>query len=320
MERLSRLCALVLAVLALTAGQTLADVKVREKTQVKFEGFLGTMMKMFGGKAASEGIVSNDAVKGSRKATLGEETGRIVDLTEEKIYDLDMRKKTYTVMTFEEMRRRLREAQERAAKSSPKDEQAQKPAGSEPELEFDVQSKETGQTRTIAGYNAREIITTITVRQKGKTLEDGGGFVINADSWIGPEIPALKELMDFELRYWKAIAPETTGISAEQMAAAAALYPMIKPAMERLSREQVNMKGTPLAGTMTFESVASKEQATQQSESNSGGGLSGMLARKMMKKDNKPRATILTMNSEKLEIANAVTPADLEIPAGFKQK
>jgi hypothetical protein len=308
---------LVLSVLA--AGPAHADVKTREKGQVKFEGMLGTMMRMFGGKAAAEGVVSQNAVKGNRKATFNELTGRIVDLGEEKIYDLDMKKKTYEVTTFEELRRRIREARERAAKDAPKEEgrePTQQPA-KEYELDFDM--KETGQKKSIAGYDAREVVMTITVREKGKTLEESGGLVLTADSWLGPEIPAMKELAEFEMRYWKAIAPETAGMSAEQMAAVAALYPMVKPAIERLSKENVNMQGTPLATTMTFEGVKSKDQAAQQSQ-NSGGGISGMLSRKLMKKDDKPRATIFTVNSETLEIATSVAPADIDIPAGFKQK
>jgi hypothetical protein len=45
-----------------------------------------------------------------------------------------------------------------------------------------------------------------------------------------------------------------------------------------------------------------------------------MLARKMAKKDDKPRATIFTMNSETLEIATTVGGSDVDIPAGFKLK
>ena len=107
-----------LLTLTLSAAPALADVKTRDKGQVKFEGMLGTMMRMFGGKALAEGIVSTNAVKGNRKATLNDMTGRIVDLDEEKVYDLDMKKKTYTVTTFEQLRQKLREAQERAAKEA----------------------------------------------------------------------------------------------------------------------------------------------------------------------------------------------------------
>jgi hypothetical protein len=40
----------------------------------------------------------------------------------------------------------------------------------------------------------------------------------------------------------------------------------------------------------------------------------------MMKRDDKPRATIFTANTETLEVATTVAPADVQIPAGFKEK
>ena len=96
------------------AGQAQAEVKTREKSQVKLEGMLGRMAGMFGGKAVKEGVISSTAVKGNRKATMNDMRGQIVDLSEEKVYDLDMQKKTYEVTTFDEIRRRMREAQEKA--------------------------------------------------------------------------------------------------------------------------------------------------------------------------------------------------------------
>jgi hypothetical protein len=40
----------------------------------------------------------------------------------------------------------------------------------------------------------------------------------------------------------------------------------------------------------------------------------------MMKKDDRPRATIFTISSETLEVATSVGASDLDIPAGFKLK
>ena len=82
----------------------------------------------------------------------------------------------------------------------------------------------------------------------------------------------MKELAEFELRYWKAIAPEAPGMSPEQMAAVVAMYPLVKQAMDRLNREQVNMKGTPLLTVTTFDAVKSPDQTAKESESSSGGG------------------------------------------------
>lgn len=323
MKRLVIACALVLPLVALAAGPARADVKTREKSQIKFEGMLGRMVGMFGGKAAKEGIESATAVKGNRKATMNDTTGHIVDLSEEKIYDVDMTKKTYAVMTFDQMRQRMREARERAEKDARKEQGKEEKAGQpQKEFEVDFDVKETGQKKSLAGYDTREVVMTITVREKGKTLEDGGGVVMTADLWMGPNIPAMKEVAEFELRYLKQLQPDAPGMSAEQMAAVMAMYPMVKQAMERLQKEGTKLSGTPLATTTTFESVKSKAQMSAPPES-SGGGLGGMLARKMMKTDAgdaKARSVIFTMNHEVLEVTTSVAAADLEIPAGFKEK
>ena len=327
MKRLLISCAIALPLLAL-AGPARAEVKTREKTQIKIEGMIGRMMNMFGGKAAKEGIVSTVAVKGNRKATVNDSTGQIIDLSEEKIYDLDMKKKSYEVTTFEELRQRMREAREKAQKSAEKEPGREPEKSGEPQKEFEVDFdvKETGQKKTLAGYDTREVIMTVTVREKGKTLEDGGGFVMTADSWLGPQIAALNEVGEFDRRYFKQLqGPEAMGMSAEQMAMVVAMYPMMKQASERLAKEGDKLKGTPLATTTTFEAVRSKAQMAEAAEGNKssgGGGLGGMLARKMAKKDGeeKPRATIFTAISETQEVATSVAPADIDLPAGFKEK
>jgi hypothetical protein len=190
--------------------------------------------------------------------------------------------------------------------------------------------KETGQKKQLAGYDTREVVVTITVREKGKTLEEAGGVVMTTDSWMGPQIAALKELTDFDMKYWKQLqGSEVAGISAEQMAAAMAMYPMMKPAMDRMQKEAPKLQGTPLASTMTFEGVPSKEAAAQQQTSSespkSVGGLGGLIARKMAKKDDSAaaaggHAAIFTAEHEVQEIQTSVAADDVGIPAGFKQK
>ena len=321
--------ALVVALGAcLTLGPSIhADVKTQEKGLVKFEGMLGRMMNMFGGKAAKEGIVTNVAVKGNRKASLSDNGGQIIDLDEEKVYDLDTRKKTYKVTTFEEIRRQIREAQEKAAKEAKeqggKEEEQPAERGKEMDVDFDV--KETGQKKDIAGYSTREVIATITVREKGKTLEQSGGLVLTSDMWLAPKIAAMKEIQDFEIRYAKAIdVTGAAGASAEQLAAALAMYPGLQKALARMQAEGTKMDGTPLETVLTVEGVKSPEQmaAAKSDDSGGGGGLSGMLARKVMKKKEpaSPRATIMTTTHQVLSIGTSVNPNDLQVPADFKLK
>ncbi|MEO6235560.1 MAG: hypothetical protein ABIQ52_01090 [Vicinamibacterales bacterium] len=329
MKRLARMAMVALPLMTLAAAPAYAEVKTRDKTQVKFEGMLGRMFNLFGGKGAKEGVEGRTAVKGNRKATLSDSGGTIVDLTEEKLYELDAKKKQYTVTTFEELRRRMREAQEKAKQQAEKDkgEPAQKEDPQKPtkEYEVDFDVKETGQKKQLAGYDAHNTIVTITVREKGQTLDEAGGIVMTNDLWLGPSIPQLKELYEFDIKYAKQLqGPGAAAMSAEQMAAMVAMFPLISKATERMQKDAGKLAGTPLETTTTFESVRSKDQLTQAQESSSkssGGGISGMLAKKIMKQEPpKARSTIVTSHHEVLEVATAVAATDLAIPADYKEK
>ena len=110
---------------------------------------------------------------------MNDTTGRIVDLDEQKVYDLDIKKKNYTVTTFEQLGRSFAEAQEQAAKEA-KDAQVER--GSPPAMTSSSSSISTsrkpGRPCAIAGHDARQVIMTVTVREKGKTLEESGGVAI----------------------------------------------------------------------------------------------------------------------------------------------
>ncbi|MBA2260104.1 MAG: hypothetical protein H0W18_14515, partial [Acidobacteria bacterium] len=233
---------LALSIAALFSVSISADVKTRERSLIKLEGMLGRVVGMFGGKAAKDGIVSSAAVKGNRKATMSDTTGQIIDLGEEKVYELDMKKKEYQVTTFDELRRRMREAQDRAQKDAQRQQEQEKPEkpSEQPQKEVDVDFdvKETGQRKQVAGHDARQVIMTVIVREKGKTLDESGGLVMTADSWHGPEIAALKELSDFDMRYYTKLYGTTAmGLAVEQMAMVTAMYPGLKAASERLKLE-----------------------------------------------------------------------------------
>jgi len=330
--------AVLTAGLVLTTVVVRADVRTDEKSHVEFAGTLGRMVNMFGGKAAREGITSTVAVKGDRKATLNEATGQIIDLAEEKIYELDMKKKTVRVTTFAELRRRIEDAQKKAAEDAKKEQPADaKPQPTdEKQMEIDFDVKNTGQKKTINGFDTHEVVMTITVREKGKTLEQGGGLVLTSDMWMAPKIAAMKEIADFDRRYFeKLYGPTIVGASAEQMAAAVALYPMLKPAIGRMSTEGAKLDGTPIQSTTTVDSVKSADQVAQDQKQQSDddkksaqggiGGIAGRFASRMAAKKmgaddaGKARATFMTMTNEVLKVTTDVGATDVAVPAGFKQ-
>ncbi len=336
--------ALVLTV-ALATTPAYAEVKKEERNHVSFAGVLGRMVNLFGGKSAREGVVSTVAVSGDRKMTTsGDNTAQIIDLSEEKIYDLDVRRKTYKVTTFEEIRRQMREAEAKARESAresreSKEEPPAKSDGKEMEVDFDVKS--TGQTKAINGFDTRQVIATVTVREKGRKIEESGGIVMTVDTWLSKSAPSLKEIADFDRRYYEKLAGPISPVDAQQLATAMAMFPGLKEAMARVSREDFG--GTAIQTTTTTDAVRSAEQMKQQASDGSsassgdkqnplsvGGALGGFMRRRQQQQEEKEaaakpnanpaRSTFMTINNEVLKIASNVTAADVALPAGFKER
>src|SRR5688572_19343159 len=96
---------------------------------------------------------------------------------------------------------------------------------------------------------------TITVREKGKTLNDAGGMVMTTDMWMTPNAPSTTELIDFDRRYAeKLYGPSVVGASAQDMAMAMAMYPQMKPALDRMAAEGNKMPpGTAILTEMRME-------------------------------------------------------------------
>jgi hypothetical protein len=338
--------AVVTATLILAcSAAALADVRIEEKTQMKFGGAMGRFVSMFGGRGAREGVVSTVAVKGDRKATRQDNTGQIIDLREEKIYDVDYKDKSYKVTTFAEIRRQMEEARKKAAEAArdagtPAPTPKQTPA-EEPQVDVDFSLKESGQRRQINGFDAREVVMTVAVREKGKKLEESGGLVLTSNMWMTPSLPGSDEVAAFDLRYAKQLGLMAM-FDAQQMAALTAMYPMMQQAMERFEAENVKMDGTAVLTVVTAEAVASAEQVKQQQQEQQstaaqapptslgglGGALGGRLGRRILggnqNNDAAPsapgRATVMTSTHEVVKVTPTVADADVAIPAGFKLK
>ena len=307
---------------------------------MKLEGMLGRMMGMFGGKSTKEGTVSTVAVKGDRKITTTDDTAEIIDLAEEKVYELNLKDKTYKVVTFAEMRKQMEDARAKADEEARKQRAAEgKKDPNAKEMEIELSAKETGQRRQINGFNCRQVVTTMAMHEKGKTLDQAGGFLITSDMWLAPRIAALKEVTDFDTRYWKKLALDTAMPSAEEMMQAFAMYPGLKDGMARLEKEKVNMDGTAIETSVTMQSVQTKEQAAQKKQDDQqagspAGGLGGMLGRFGKKKEEPPaadaqpkaasdsetRTTIMTTTNDLLSVSTSVSAEEVAVPATFKLK
>ena len=242
------------------------------------------------------------ALKGDRMLSTTGDTGQLIDLAEEKVYDLNLKDKTYTVITFDEMRRQMQEAMAKAEKDAaaakPAPEPAEKPEkpSGEPQKEYEVDftiASGTG-ARQVAGHDTKESVATVTVREKGKTLQEAGGLVLETHMWLAPTVPALQDLTDFRVRYAEKVYGPVMTQATPSMTQAMAMYPQMKDAMAKLAEEGKKLDGTPLFTEMVFQVAAPPESASAKAEQKqeptpSLGGLLGGLGRMRGKKNDQPR-------------------------------
>ncbi len=338
MRPMSVFAACVAGTLTLASSTLSADVRTDQRVRFQLGGAVGKIVNIFGGKGAREGTTSMVAVKGNRKATMSDGAGQIIDLSEEKVYDLDVKRKTYTVTTFAQMRKELEEARRRAEQSAREERGSSEPstpAAADPnarEYEVDFDLKNTGAARTINGFATKQSVATVTVREKGKTLNDAGGMVMTADLWTAPDAPSTRELAEFDRKYAELIfGPIVLGASPQDMAMAMALYPQIKPALDKLRAQGSSVEGTAILTEIKMEAVppgtanqtADSLPAAEEPKKKGLGGMLGGL-RKMAEQgsgNSKPqRAIIMTTSVEMEKLTTDVDAASVALPAGFTEK
>jgi hypothetical protein len=339
---------------------------VEERSTFELAGALGSIARMVGA-GSSEGEVTTIAVKGDRKRSTSGDTGEIIDLAEGKLYAYDMKRGGYRVSSFEELRQAAAKARRDAAAER---EQAPRSGGREPsaderdaerqlsealeQIEIDVELKSTGRTRTINGFETRQVLMTVAAHAKGTTLEQDGGIALRSDMWLAPKVAALKEVTDFDQRHARRLASSLYGGAstkdASAMEAAVAMHPMLKDVLVRMKAEGAKVDGSPILTTVTVDLVPSAEQkakmaaeAEQQSRRSSErsrpelgkglGGLLGGIAKQAVHKkvEEKVEAklerasadaqspTLVKITTEVLRVSTTVGPLDVALPAGLRR-
>lgn len=328
------------ALLLAWAGPSLrADANIRERVATTFEGSMGRLAGLFAGSGMKDGITWSVAVKGNRLMRLSDVTGQIIDLHEQKVYTLDPKKKEYLVQTFAELAAeadRTRADAEKRVQQMPLDERSDAPQQPTSEMTVDVDVKATGQHKAIVGQDAREVVLTATMRHEGQTLEDGGGLVITTDEWLVPTVPALEEADQFDLKYFQTVYGQAFSFDPLQVAQLNAMFPAFKTLAARAQVERGRVQGTAVSSTTTFDTVKSAEQMReetqrqrqqqerQQQQQLGGGGVNvgGTFGNRIGPRPTpvQQRTRTMTTTRDVLAIEATVTPAELAIPPGYKEK
>ncbi len=177
---------------AITAACLLADVTFHQTVQYTGGTLPALVRKMASDQTAGRaGAGDLEAafqdqrftvyIKGSKMARSGTTFSSIFDLDAGTVTAINHQKRTYSVMSFEEMRRQMEQVQQRVSKGQPA------------KLDFDVKVNKGGQTRDINGQTATEALMTLTSKSGGPN----GQMVVRVDAWLVPLEPATREIVTY---------------------------------------------------------------------------------------------------------------------------
>jgi hypothetical protein len=176
--------------LTLGSATLLADFSYQQKSTVT-GGMMASAMKVAGvfSKQAREPIQTTIAVKGDRLVHRSPAHAQIIDLGSQTITSIDLQKKTYSTMTFQEFKQALEQAQQKMQQK-----------GSAPDMKFKVSANSTGATKAIGGFDARETIIKMEMEGTDQQSGQSGAMVVTTDVWTAPAISGYREIRDFYRR------------------------------------------------------------------------------------------------------------------------
>jgi hypothetical protein len=184
-------------IMAVATLQLPADFTYRETTTIT-GGAMLSMMKVVGvfSKQAREPVQSTVSVKGDRMLHRSQQQATVIDLAAQTVTTIDLQKKTYTVMTFEEFRQMMEQMSQKMQKS-------QDQGG---KMEIKVSTKDTGNTKEIAGYQAKELVLRMEMQATDQKSGQQGSMVITSDMWLAPSIAGYQEVRAFQTRMAEKLA------------------------------------------------------------------------------------------------------------------
>jgi hypothetical protein len=146
--------------------------------------------------------------------------------------------------------------------------------------------------------------------------------MLTSDMWMGPRIPAMKELADFQRRFPTKVYGDAMFEDMRQAAAMMAATPAFAKAMKAFNDKQSKFDGTSIRTKMTFETVAGTDPSTQQQANppSTLGGILGRMHRQKSDQSGPQHDTMFDSNHELLKASMSASADAVAMPAGFKQK
>jgi hypothetical protein len=314
-----------------------ADFQYTETTKITGGAAVGAM-KFVGvfskdARQMTQGTTATISFKGNkmrREDSLGQV--EIIDLDGRRITQIDNKKKTYSTMTFDEMRARMEEARKKAAEQQAK---RNKEQPSQVKIVPKVTITPGTGSKKLLDYTAKETkmrvdmeMTSDDPKAKGQTAN----MWVDSDSFIAP-VKGYDEVKHFYQRMVK----ELDWVPGAMVGG----NPQIAPAMVEYRKSATALNGMPLlslvsvgmAGQPGAPQQTSRDDQKQSSGNPLSNGIGGLFGKKKKKDDaaqqddksgsSAPSGTpgsLMDTTTEVTSVSTTAVDAGLfQIPAGYKQ-
>jgi hypothetical protein len=203
-----------LGLILLASRLTFADASYQETTQITGGSMVAPLKSMsFLSKSMRDMLAPTSTttmIHGNQKAVVNKDYTEITDLDKETVTHIDNLHKTYTVVTFAQMRQAFAQVPKQIQQAQDQAKQAQQPQPQQPKSDlktsFDVSVKNTGVTKEINGLTAQEQLVTLQMHVTDPNAAPTDSvnsmtYVVTTDAWISPDPPEVKEIQDFDKRF-----------------------------------------------------------------------------------------------------------------------
>lgn len=259
-----KVCGLLVLVVVCACGWGRADFKYTENSKIT-GGAMAGVMKFAGvfSKKAREPMTSTVYVKGDRmRRDSADGNIEIIDLDGRRIIQIDSQKRTYSVMTFDQMRQRIELAKARAQEEEKK--QAKEAKNPNVKITPKFRIEPGAGSRVILGQNTHEVKTTVDMVMTSddpQTKNQSATFTMSSDMYIAPSVPGYQEMLNFNTQ----MAKELDWLPGEVFGG----NPQIADARAEAAKHASDLKGFPLLQYTSFGGVGNGQGANgAQAQSN----------------------------------------------------
>ncbi len=267
---------LSILLLAATSVPARADFKYTETSKIT-GGTLKGAMKFAGvfSKQASQAmqpIVTTHYVKGKRLRTDSPDGKiQIIDVEGRRIIDIDTQKRTYSEITFDQMKEAIQNAQQQSQKKMDQDPKA-KNVQANVNVKFKV-SPGTG-SREILGQTTNESKVEIQMdlqaqdaSQSGQAAGPVNGTILTTmDMWVAPSVAGYQELGQF----YAAMSKDVNWVPPSNIQ----IDPRASQSLDELQKNSANLKGFPLLQYMTMSMVGQPDSSGNAAQNSNGSSSS----------------------------------------------